>query len=59
MGVTGKVFDLITRINEINRDRDKLDIEYNTLVKELRKIIPNLENDENLKLKEKVKVNEK
>lgn len=55
MGVTGKVFELITRINQINKERDKLDIEYNQLVKELRTIIPSLENDENLPLREKTK----
>jgi hypothetical protein len=44
-------FELITRINEINKEIQALELEYLTIVKELKKRLPNLKGDENLKLK--------
>jgi hypothetical protein len=44
-------FELITRINEINKEIQALELEYLTIVKELEKRLPNLKGDENLKLK--------
>jgi hypothetical protein len=44
-------FELITRINEINREIEKLEIEYMRIVKELQRRLPNLKDDANLKLK--------
>lgn len=44
-------FELITRINEINKEIQALELEYLKIVKELEKRLPNLKGDENLKLK--------
>ena len=52
---TGRVFEIITRINQLNVERDKLDIEYNELVNELYELIPSLRSDPNIQPKEKVK----
>jgi hypothetical protein len=43
-------FELITRINEINKEIQELELEYLTIVKELEERLPNLKGDQNLKL---------
>lgn len=43
-------FELITRINEINKEIQALELEYLTIVKELEERLPNLKGDQNLKL---------
>ncbi len=53
-----RVFDLITRLNEIMKEQEqlelkkiKLDAEYNGIVQELWNIIPSLKDDVNLQKK--------
>ena len=46
-----KVFDLVERMNEIEREIMNLEIEYNKIVKELHESLPNLKGDENIKVK--------
>ena len=43
--------ELADRLNQIMIERDKLYIEYSYILEELYKRLPNLKNDENLKLK--------
>lgn len=43
--------ELASRLNQIMVERDKLYIEYSQIVEELCKRLPNLKDDENLKLK--------
>ena len=43
--------ELADRLNQIMVERDKLYIEYSQIVEELCKRLPNLKDDENLKLK--------
>lgn len=51
------VFELVSRLNQINVERQKLDIEYNKIVHELWDRLPNLKDDVNIqpKVLEKVK----
>ena len=46
--------ELADRLNQIKVERDNLYIEYSQILEELCKRLPNLKNDENLKLKKKV-----
>ena len=43
--------DLVHRINQIEMEKQKLDIEYNQIVNELWERIPKLKNDENMQPK--------
>lgn len=43
--------ELADRLNQIMVERDKLYIEYSQILEELCKRLPNLKDDENLKLK--------
>ena len=43
--------ELVDRLNQIMVERDKLYIEYSQILEELCKRLPNLKDDENLKLK--------
>ena len=43
--------ELADRLNQIMIERDRLYIEYSYILEELYKRLPNLKNDENLKLK--------
>lgn len=43
--------ELASRLNEIMVERDNLYIEYSQILEELCKRLPNLKDDENLKLK--------
>lgn len=43
--------DLATRLNEINIERDRLDIEYNEIIQELWRRIPSVKDDPNLVLR--------
>jgi len=49
------ILELATRINEIRVEQQKLEIEYNSIVKELWDRIPSLKDDPNLQIKEKTK----
>ena len=55
------VFDLATRLNQIDVERQKLDIEYNAIVQELWDRIPSLKDDDNIqpKILRKVKDDER
>lgn len=44
-------FELITRINEINKEIQTLELEYLRIVQELERRMPHLKGDKNLKLK--------
>ena len=46
-----KVFNLVERMNEIDREIMDLEIEYNKIVKELHEILPSLKGNENIKVK--------
>lgn len=46
-----KVFNLVERMNEIDREIMNLEIEYNRIVKELHEILPSLKDNENIKVK--------
>lgn len=50
------LYELATRINQIEVEITNLQLEYNKIVKEIKTRLPELENDVNLK--EKVKKNE-
>jgi hypothetical protein len=43
-------FELANRLNQIMIERNKLDMEHNAIVEELKKRFPSLKDDENLKL---------
>lgn len=43
--------ELVTRLSEIDREIDKLQIEYNQIIKEIWDRIPSLKGDENLQCK--------
>lgn len=43
--------ELASRLNQIKVERDNLYIEYSQILEELCKRLPNLKDDENLKLK--------
>lgn len=45
--------ELAFRLNEIIIQRDKLDLEYNTIIRELWDRIPSLTSDPNLQLRKK------
>lgn len=45
------VLKLAIRLNEIEQEKQALDIEYNQIVRELYEIFPHLKNDENIKIK--------
>jgi len=41
-------FELASRLNEINIEKNKLDIEYNKIIEELWERIPDLKDNENI-----------
>lgn len=45
------LIDLANRLNEIDREKQKLDIEYNKIIYELWDRIPTLKEDENMQPK--------
>lgn len=52
------VLELATRLNEIQKELNNLEMEYNLIVKELWDRIPSLKNDEDMQPKKRVKRNE-
>ena len=50
--------ELADRLNAIMIEKNKLDLEYNIIVKELWERIPSLKDDANLELKKVRKINE-
>ena len=50
------LFELANRLNEIEQERYKLDLEYNKIVYELWERIPTLKTDENIQPKKKVRL---
>lgn len=45
------VFNLANRLNQIELERQKLDMEHNRIVRELWERIPSLKNEEDIQLK--------
>lgn len=45
------ILNLANRLNQIEREKQKLDMEYNQIVQELWNRIPSLKNDENIQPK--------
>ena len=45
------LFELANRLNEIEQEKYKLDLEYNKIVNELWERIPTLKNDKNIQPK--------
>jgi hypothetical protein len=43
-------YELVMRLNRLMIERNKIDMEHNEIVKELQRRIPQLKNDENIKL---------
>lgn len=43
-------YELVMRINQLMKERDKIDMEHNEIVKELQRRMPQLKDDENIKL---------
>lgn len=50
------LFELANRLNEIEKEKNKLDLEYNKIVYELWGRIPTLKTDANIQPKKKVRV---
>ena len=50
------LFELANRLNEIEQEKYKLDLEYNKIVNELWERIPTLKNDKNIQPKKKARV---
>lgn len=50
------LFELANRLNEIEQEKYKLDLEYNKIVNELWERIPALKNDKNIQPKKKARV---
>lgn len=46
-----KAFKLVTRLNEIRAEQNKLDIEYNEIAHALWNMIPSLKDDPNIQLR--------
>lgn len=46
----GSVLKLTQRLNEIEKERQALDIEYNQIVMKLWEMTPSLKDDENIKI---------
>lgn len=49
------IFELVTRLNQIMIERNKLDMEHNEIVEELHKRMPHLKDNEDIKLIKSVK----
>ena len=49
------VFELASRLNEIEKERYKLELEYNKIIHELWERIPALKNDVNIQPKKKAR----
>lgn len=45
------IFELASRMNQINKEIDKLEIEYNSIVNEIKSRLPQLKEDANLQPK--------
>ena len=43
-------FELVTRLNELMKERNKIDLEHNAIIKELQRRMPHLVGDKNLEL---------
>jgi hypothetical protein len=50
------LLDLANRLNEIEKERQKLDLEYNRIIYELRRRNPKFKDDVNLQLRENLSI---
>jgi hypothetical protein len=53
------IFELTVRLNQLDVERQKLDVEYNSIVHELWRRLPNLKEDVNIQPRVLVKRREK
>lgn len=53
------ILELAIRLNQIERELNELQIEYNVIVQELWERIPTTKNDENIQMKKRIKTNDK
>lgn len=52
------VLELAIRLNQIEKELDELQIEYNVIVQELWERIPTTKNDDNIQMKKRIKTKE-
>lgn len=53
------ILELAIRLNQIEKELNELQIEYNVIVQELWERIPTTKNDENIQMKKRIKTNDK
>ena len=53
------ILELAIRLNQIEKELDELQIEYNIIVQELWERIPTTKNDDNIQMKKRIKTNDK
>ena len=53
------ILELAIRLNQIEKELNELQIEYNIIVQELWERIPTTKNDENIQMKKRIKTNDK
>jgi hypothetical protein len=52
------ILELAIRLNQIEKELNELQIEYNVIVQELWERIPTTENDDNIQMKKRIKMKE-
>ena len=52
------ILELAIRLNQIEKELDELQIEYNIIVQELWERIPTTKNDDNIQMKKRIKTKE-
>ena len=52
------ILELAIRLNQIEKELNELQIEYNVIVQELWERIPNTKNDDNIQMKKRIKTKE-
>lgn len=52
------ILELAIRLNQIEKELNELQIEYNVIVQELWERIPTTKNDDNIQMKKRVKIKE-
>ena len=53
------ILELAIRLNQIEKELNELQIEYNVIVQELWERIPTTKNDDNIQMKKRIKTNDK
>lgn len=52
------ILELAIRLNQIEKELNELQIEYNIIVQELWERIPTTKNDDNIQMKKRIKIKE-